>query len=230
MVRSKSAFVIAGVAGLLIIATVAGAADLGSSYRGRQGRYEFTLQPRYIDSKEIGFENGSSIKIDDDLAFGFGFGYNFTNKLALHLDWSWATANYHGTIATDNSGSPGRTTATGTMDTSTVALNLSYYLLDGPLTPFVMGGIGWTFVDSNIASGAPEGYCWWDPWYGTYVCSSYQDTYTQDYFSYNLGVGVRWDITPGFFLRGSVGWQWIDLEKAGTEDFLGGRLDIGFIF
>ena len=220
-----------GIVMSLALSAVAGAADLKDSYRGRAGRYEVTLQPRYLDSKDVGFSGGSNIELDDDLGFGFGFGYNFTNKLALHLDWSWASMNYRANIAsTDAGGNPtGTQTASGTLDTSTVAVNMTYYFLDGPVTPFVMGGIGWTFVDSNIPSGPPEGFCWWDPWYG-YVCTSYQNTFTDDSISYNLGVGARWDMTPGFFLRGSVGWQWVDFDRAGTEAFVGGRLDIGFIF
>jgi len=97
------------------------------------------------------------------------------------------------------------------------------------LTPFVMGGVGWAFVDSNIPSGPPQGVCWWDPWYG-YVCGYYQNTYTKDYFSYNLGIGARWDVVPDFFLRGSVGLQRVDLGRAGTTDFVGGRLDLGYMF
>jgi len=87
-----------------------------------------------------------------------GFGYNFTNKFALHLDWSWASMNYNAKIGTaDAGGNPaGTTTASGTLDSSTLALNLSYYFLEGPLTPFVLGGIGWTWVDSNVPSGLPE--------------------------------------------------------------------------
>jgi len=147
----------------------------------------------------------------------------------MHLDWSWASSNYKAKIGTSTGGTLGTTTASGTLDSSTLALNLSYYFLEGPLTPFVLGGIGWTWVDSNVPSGLPETGCWWDPWYG-YICTSYQDTYAKDYFSYSLGLGGRWDVTPGFFLRGSVVWQWMDLGKAGTTDFPGGRLDIGFIF
>jgi len=215
----------------IAVSGLAGAGDPGSSYRGRKDRYEFTLQPRYIVSKEISGDKGASIEIDQDVGFGFGFGYNFTNKLALALDWSWASRNYRGKIAAnDNTGTPGFTTASGTLDTSTIALNLSYYFLDGPVTPFVLGGIGWTFVDSNIAAGAPQGVCWWDPWYGGYYCTTYQDTYTRNYLSYNLGLGARWDVKPGFFLRGSVGWQWVDLGRAGTTDFMGGRMDLGFMF
>jgi opacity protein-like surface antigen len=230
MVRSRSVIVIAGVVALLVVSISAGAAD-PTSYRPRQDRYEFTLQPRYVASKTIDFNGGTSIDTDADLGFGFGFGYNFTNKFAMHLDWSWASANYKAKIRTTDIGgiSTGTTTASGTLDASTFALNMSYYFLEGPLTPFVMGGIGWTWVDSNIPSGLPQTGCWWDPWYG-YICTSYQDTYAKDYFSYSLGLGGRWDVTPGFFLRGSVIWQWMDVGDAGNTDFPGGRLDIGFMF
>ena len=228
MVRSRSVIVIAGAVALLAVSTFAAAGDL-TSYRSREGRYEITLQPRYLASKTVDFGGGTSIDTDADLGFGMGFGYNFTNKFAMHADWSWASSNYQAKIGTSTGGTLGTTTASGTLDSSTFALNLSYYFLDGPLTPFVLGGIGWTWVDSNIPSGPPTGTCWYDPWYG-YVCNSYQNTYAKDYFSYNLGLGGRWDVTPGFFLRGSVGWQWVDFDRAGTEAFVGGRLDIGFIF
>jgi outer membrane assembly lipoprotein YfiO len=202
-----------------------------SPRRARRGRYEVTLQPRYVASKEIGADGGSKLELDPALGFGLGFGYNFTNKLALHLDGSWTRSDYKAKITTTDSGgiSTGATTVSGVLDTATVALNLSYYFLDGPLTPFVIGGVGWAFLDSNIPSGPPQGVCWWDPWYG-YVCGYYQNTYTKNYFSYNLGIGARWDVIPDFFLRGSVGLQWVDLGRAGTTDFLGGRLDLGYMF
>lgn len=200
-------------------------------YRGRKGTYEITLQPRYVASKDIDGSGGSKLALDPGWGLGLGFGYNFTDKLALHLDGSWSSANYQATIpTTDTSGNPtGTATASGTLDTFSAALNLSYYILKGPLTPFLLGGIGWTFVDSNIPSGPPQGVCWYDPWYG-YVCTSYQNTYTNNYFSYNVGAGARWDVTQSFFLRGSVVWQWVDLGQPGTTDFLGGRLDLGYMF
>jgi len=231
MYRSRPVIVIAGALAWLAVSTISEAANLGSAYRGRAGMYEITLQPRFIASKSIDVGGGSKLELDQGLGFGLGFGYNFTNKFALHLDGSWASEDYKATIATtDSGGNPtGTASVNGTLDTYTTALNLSYYFLDGPLTPFLMGGIGWTWVDSNIPSGPPQGVCWWDPWYG-YICTSYQNTYTKDYFSYNLGLGVRWDVSPGFFVRGIVDWQWLDLGKVGTNDFLGGRVDLGFTF
>lgn len=206
-----------------------GGAGPRSSPRSRRGNYEVTLQPRYVASKDIGFEGGTKIELDPALGFGLGFGYNFTNNFALHLDASWTRADYLAKIATYNDSGSGTATADGTLEFGTIALNMTYYILDGPLTPFVMGGIGWTWVDSNIPSGPPESYCWYDPWYGD-VCESYQNTYTKSYFSYNLGLGVRWDLAPAYFLRGSMGWQWVDLGRAGTTDFMGGRIDLGYMF
>ena len=230
MFRPRSVIVIAGALALLAVSTFAAAVDMTSD-RSREGRYEITLQPRYLASKTVDFGGGTSIDTDADLGFGMGFGYNITNKFALHADWSWASSNYQAKIAKTDSGgiSTGTQTASGTLDSSTFALNLSYYFLDGPLTPFVLGGIGWTWVDSNVPSGLPQTGCWWDPWYG-YICTSYQNTYTKDYFSYNLGLGARWDVIPGLFLRGSAGWQWVDLGRAGTTVFMGGRLDLGYMF
>lgn len=221
-----------GLASVLVVPLLAAAAGPMDLYRGRKGKWEITLQPRYLTGETVGFSGGSSIKIDDDLGFGMGFGYNLTDRFALHLDWSWSNVDYKATIATtDAIGNPtGTDTYSGELDTSTVALNLTAHLLEGPVTPFVVGGIGWTYVDSNIPSGPPSGSCWWDPWYG-YICTSYQDTYGADEFSYSLGIGVRADVSPGFFLRGSWIWQWVDFSRsAGTSPFDGGRLDIGFSF
>ena len=197
---------------------------------GRAGTWEFTLPLIYADSARIEGQNGTSVDINSGYGFGFGFGYNFTGHLAMHLNTTWATMNYKAEIATVNraTGAPGTATTSGTLDTGTVAVDMTYYLLQGPVTPFLMGGVGWTLVDSNISSGPPQDYCWYDPWYG-YVCDSYQSTYYKDMFSYNVGVGARWDVVPGFFLRGLVGMQWLNTDSE-TIDTTGGRVDIGFMF
>ncbi len=76
----------------------------------------------------------------------------------------------------------------------------------------------------------PSTGCYWDPWWG-YVCYPYPPTYTATEFSYNAALGVCWDIRESFFLRASIGKQWIDVDKASsTPDITLGRLDIGFAF
>jgi hypothetical protein len=230
MIRSRKFVAALGVAGVLAAASLAGAADTLPAYRGRAGNWEFMLEPQYVGSTTVDFAGGTKVDTSADLGFGFGFGYNFTDNLAMHMNTNWASMNYKATIATvdRNTGAAGSVTTSGYLDTGTVAFDMTGYLLKGPVTPFIMGGVGWTMVDSNISSGPSQDYCWYDPWYG-YVCDSYQSTYAKDFFSYNAGVGIRWDVVPGFFLRGLVGMQWLDTDN-GTVDTTGGRVDIGFMF
>jgi hypothetical protein len=195
----------------------------------REGKWDFTVQMRYMNGQTIDGKNGSSADVNDTLGWGFGFGYNFTNNLALAMDISWANANYN---AKYTAGTPPPTGGTGsmygTLYASTIALNMTYYFNKGAVAPFVIGGIGSTFIDSNIPNGAPSTGCWYDPWYG-YICNTYQSTYSSTNFSYNAGLGLRWDVAPGFFLRGILADQWVDTSQ-GTLTIPTFRLDIGFSF
>jgi hypothetical protein len=230
MIRSHRFIAALGVAGVLATTSLAAAQGATPPFQGRAGKWEFMLSPQYVGSTTADMAGGSKIDASADMGFGFGFGYNFTENLALHLNTAWSSMNYKATIATVDrtTGAEGTATTSGYLDTGTVALNLTYYLLKGPVTPFLMAGTGWTMVDSNISAGPPENYCWYDPWYG-YVCDSYQSTYYKDMFSYNVGIGARWDVVPGFFLRGLVGMQWLNTDSE-TIDTTGGRVDIGFMF
>ena len=101
-------------------------------------------------------------------------------------------------------------TATGSYQAFTPRINVQYTLLDRPISPFALAGIGYTFVDTNIPNGRPSTGCWWDPWYG-YVCTTVQSTKTVDGFAYQAGLGVRWDVSDTSSLR--LYWErnWADL-------------------
>ena len=191
----------------------------------REGKWDFTVQMRYMTGQTLNGEGGSSADINDTLGWGFGIGYNLTNNLALAMDISWANANYNGTIV-----GSGVTSGNiyGTLYSSTVALNMTYYFTQGAIAPFVIGGIGSTFIDTNIPYGGTSSGCWYDPWYGQ-VCNTYQNTLSSSGFSYNAGLCLRWDLAPGFFLRGILAEQWVDTTN-GTIEITNFRFDIGFSF
>jgi opacity protein-like surface antigen len=114
------------------------------------------------------------------------------------------------------------------MESSTVSLNGAYYFMSGNFTPFVSGGIGYAFIDTNIPEGPPVNTCWVDPW-GGYVCNSYVPTKTESDFSYNAGLGVRFDVNRQFGLQAGYYKSWIDFSNASdTPDFDIWRMD--FIF
>ncbi len=112
------------------------------------------------------------------------------------------------------------------MDTSTIGVNGVYYLLGGNFTPFISAGIGYTYIDTNIQTGPSSGSCWWDPWYG-YVCTSYANTKTESDWSYNAGIGVRFDVNRAFSLQGSYNKMWLEADKVKPEFDM---IKIDFIF
>ena len=207
-----------------ILLAVCATGVAGQSAGPRAGRWDFTLQPQYVDSSSVTGDNGSRANISGDWGFGFGFAYNFTNHLALGGELTWNQADYNATIV-PAAGNPGSSfNLSGTLETSTLRVNGTWNVLATNFTPFVTGGIGATYVDTNIPDGPTQ--CWVDPWWGTY-CGT--PTRSNTYFSYNAGAGLRWDVNRTFFLRGVYTRQWIDVGGAtGSPAFDQFRIDFGF--
>ncbi len=192
---------------------------------GRGGTWEFLLPLIYADSTNIGGQGGSSVNLDADWGFGFGFGYNFNDNFQLNGLMTWNSRSYQATIVqTDGV----QRKYNNYVDSSTLSLNGVYYILSGDVTPFVSGGIGLTYVDTNIPQGIGSTSCWWDPWWG-YVCGTYVPTKTQNDITYNAGVGVRFDVNRQFSLQGSYNKMWMNISRAqGIPDFDIWRLDFVF--
>jgi hypothetical protein len=105
----------------------------------------------------------------------------------------------------------------------------TYNFLQGNFTPFVTGGLGWTYIDTNIPSGLPQNVCWYYPWYGQ-SCASYVPTQTSTKFSYNAGAGVRLELGKGF-VRALVNEQWADVGGSyGSTSWTQYRIDFGTKF
>jgi opacity protein-like surface antigen len=85
-------------------------------------------------------------------------------------------------------------------------------------------------VDTNIATEPPQTGCWWDPWWG-YVCTTFQDTKTIDGFTYEVGLGARYDFNESFSLSGSYRKTWHDWDHAdGAVDIDTAILSFGYKF
>jgi opacity protein-like surface antigen len=107
--------------------------------------------------------------------------------------------------------------------------NFVYHFMTEQFTPFVQAGLGWSYIDSNIADGPPGAICWWDPWWG-YICEGYQDTYNDTRFSYNVAVGVRYELDNSMFFRASYQQNWVTLSNSDDLSLGMVHLEIGSIF
>jgi len=200
------------------------AAQSPSDLSARSTRWEMTLGPRYQFEQTVDFQN-SSVKFDDDFAWGFSINYNLNERIALGTDFGWNFINYKAQISDGIGGFSGYN---GSGETSNWMLNMSYTLLPKRLSPFVVAGVGWGWFDSNISTGDVSGGCWWDPWYG-YICTSYPTTYGTDAFTYRGGAGLRFDANDAFFIKAYYNAQWSDLGEE-SPAFSQIRVDFGALF
>jgi len=196
--------ILAAITSVALFAHVAEAKDRGN--RGN-GSLEFTVPITYTAAQTINGTNGSTVDFNDALSSGFGMGYNINDNVQFNFGFTWGTRNYKAQTVGDTTGVI--TKYSGTIDTSSLQLNAVYYFMEGDFTPFISGGFGSTFVDSNIPNGTSTDTCYWDPYWG-YVCGSYVPTKSSSNVSYNTGLGARMDINRQFALQGSVNRMWIN--------------------
>jgi opacity protein-like surface antigen len=193
-------------------------------------RSEFYAAPVVTDSKSYTFEGGTNVKTDTGWGFAIGFAHNFNPKFSGAIELEWSTIDYRATVQPGIGNGTGTASLNSSLDTSTVRFLGTYNFMTGKWTPFVTGGAGWSYVDTNIPSGLPQNVCWFYPWVGQ-VCTGVTPTYNTTRFSYNAGAGLRFDFAPNYFVRGLVNEQWIDFGGSyGTANLTQYRIDFGLRF
>lgn len=180
--------------------------------------WEASIGLLHQGGKDIGFNNGSALRTDNDVGVVAGVGYTFNPNLDLIVGFESATIGYD--LTRPSVTTPGVTQRIiGDYESFSPIVKLNYNFLNRPLTPFVSAGLGWAFIDTNIPTGNVFLDCWYDPWWGT-ICGAFDETKTTDAFTYQLGVGARWMINDVYGLRFEYNKQWVDLERSnGTPSF-----------
>jgi opacity protein-like surface antigen len=204
----------------LHIATLAAAAcGIWSlpAHADRGTGWEFGGDLIYQDSEDFDFEGGSSASLDSDIGIALTFGYRFNERLELTFGLDWSTVDYDATIQSGDFPDV-QVGVEGDMEAFTPRVGVNFNFLEGDITPYVSGFIGYSFIDTNIPEGPAQGGCWWDPWFGQ-VCTVWQPTHSVDEFIYGLGVGMRWDVNDMWSLRFGYEKHWIDISTVeGSAD------------
>jgi len=193
----------------------------------RDTRFESSVILVYQNGVEESSEGGSAIDVDNTFGWGFSVGWNWTAKWNLAYRLLSTEPNYLATIVPDDETLVPQTVE-HKMTKYSHQLNATYNFSEKAFTPFVMAGIGYTKLDSNIPGGPPNTACWWDPWWG-YICISDWETYSTSEFSYNLGLGVRWDINNAVFTRAAYSREFLSLDN-GTLNLDMLTLEMGLMF
>ncbi len=195
----------------------------------RSQSWEWAISGLYQESKSIGSEGGSTLDVDSGIGIGFNLTYNLNSKLALGVDVDFLRPDYRAVLIDDQD--PANVTV---IDHEFSQFNARFKgifnMIDGPFTPFIEAGLGWTYFDSNVADGPPIVGCWWHPFWG-YVCSNFYRTFTETAFSYGAGLGLRYQFVGGAFLKASYNvWELDGVGKTSDVGIGAGRLEFGWRF
>mgnify|MGYP001820383796 FL=1 len=202
---------------------------LASAQMDRTGKWEWSIAAIYQDSADSGAEGDSGLDVDGELGLGFNFTYNFSNKLSLGADFEWVRPDFTATLISDED-PPQSTTINHTLTQFNGRFKGTWNMIEGPLTPYLELGLGWSYFDSNVADGPPITGCWWHPWWG-YICSNYYSTFSGTEFTYGGALGLRYDMRGGMFWKLSVNHYILDIGGAGADPELNAaRLEIGWSF
>lgn len=210
--------------GLLLAALACGSSAVmaqtyysgGPQGGGRTGTWEFYADFRFLFGQTLNFNGGTQLKTNDDMGFGIGGGFNLNEHVNLGFEWSYNNVSYSGTIASGNNPPQAAFPITGSASISRLAFTGAYNLIEGPLTPYVGGNLGYSYIDTNIPNGPPQTGCWWDPWFG-YICSTWQSTHGTNAWIYGLSAGIRWDANRAFFMRAAYEYDWASYTHGSTQ-------------
>jgi opacity protein-like surface antigen len=212
--------------GLLLL----GMSVTANAQRGYSDTWEWSIAAIYQDSKAMGSENGSSLKVDSAVGLGFNVGYYFTDHFSLGFDFDFLRPDYTAVLVDDTVVPVETTEIRHEMSQFNGRLKASFDFLDGPFRPFVEAGLGWSYFDSNVLDGDPIVGCWWHPWWG-YICEGFYQTFNDTVFTYGVGAGFKYRFVGDSFIKMSVNqWQLDGIGAAGDEDLTGARLEFGWKF
>lgn len=212
------------------VAIMVGVALAGNAVAGNRGNtWEGYMRVTDVQGKTYSSGTGSSAETDDSVGWGFGFGYNVNDFFSLGGSFNWADIDYNVDAPAETIGNPAFR-GNGTLETSTLSINGTLNLLPTAFTPFVSGGVGATYIDTNVPNGSPYPVCWYDPWYG-YYCGTVVPTKDETDFTYTVGAGLRWDVTDSFFMKAGANKMWVDASgNVAHPTFLSYSLDFGIRF
>jgi opacity protein-like surface antigen len=180
-------------------------------YGPEAGDWEFRVGPIFGLSQNVDFSNGSA-DIKGTIGIKTGAAYYLTEHLALGGNFSFSRGDFSSTVS-NNGLAVG--VQNGKETSSTLLFDGRYSFLNGPLRPYIGGGLGYSWVDTNIASGAPVAGCWWDPWWG-YVCSGYQPTHGTSSWVGQMGAGLQYNFSHEFGVSAGYLENWLKLASKST--------------
>ncbi len=157
---------------------------------GRKDKSEFLLivNPVSISDTESTKYN-ATLKIEDTTFYAFGAGFNVHDNINLNFDAAFFT-NFDFKLKQNHT-----VVDHADVDSMSMNFNLDYNILNQRITPVVSAGLGFIRFDGD-----------WD--------NSFFGIFSETDFTYNVGAGLRWDITDFIGFKAVYRNMWALLEDA----------------
>ena len=198
----------------------------------RAGMREYSLQPFVLGTKSYDFGVGASARTDSGIGIGLGFTQHLNDYLAVGVEFTLSEMEYRARVAPGAGNAAAAFDAEDVLERGTVKLHATWHFLRGPLTPFVTGAAGVTYMDPGADIVPPGPGCWVYPWWGQF-CGERPPSHNFTRFTYGAGAGMRWDMGGNRgFLRLLASSEWIDWpdQPPGTLRTYELRADFGARF
>lgn len=158
-----------------------------------------------IMGQQLGGDNtsglGIQIKMKDSFAGGVGLGYNFTDNFGASVNLL--------ITSTDLTATGYGTSSSFSSSVFFADINLDINILSQRFTPIVTAGIGSVSFQGDVGS------------------SSFQETD----FSYNIGAGIRYDVSDNFFIKALYKFGWTTMKDTDKAVQLSGiGIAIGYMY
>ena len=118
----------------------------------RDTRFETSVILAYQNGLDETSEGGSALDVDSTMGWGVNIGWNWTAKWNLAYRFISTSPKYLATIVPED---PDALPQTIEHKLSKIShqFNVTYNFREAAFTPFVLAGIGWTKLDSNVPTG-----------------------------------------------------------------------------
>ena len=127
----------------------------------RDGRFEGSVILAFQTGLDQSYEGGSELSVDSTMGWGLSFAWNWTDKWNLSYRYQSTNPDYTALVVPEEGSTEGPRTIQHEMSKSTHQFNVTYNFSRKAFTPFVVAGVGWSKLDSNVPTTAVPGVgCW----------------------------------------------------------------------
>jgi outer membrane protein len=175
---------------LLVTVGFANAQDIGNKFGiGTSATYYFPQDDDLL---------GTSVDLDDDIGGGLNFTYIVVPRFALELAWNYFKTDIkHGGLEV------------GEITIQPLLLTCWFRILpEGPVVPYIGGGVGYYFIEFDISSEAKEEA----KARGAALAEDVDDS-----LGLHASAGLDWFITDNFAINLETRYFWTEADVQGKE-------------